>query len=67
MKRITSTDKPREFETQAIYKGRPLVITIGSLGVRVREKRRRDEVFVPYSVIYEVGWRMEARQQKGGK
>jgi hypothetical protein len=32
--------------------------------VHIREARRKEGVFVPWEVVYEVGWKMEALRKR---
>jgi len=54
-------------ETSALHRGRPLVVTLTSHEVWIREKGRRLLYAVPYSAIYETGAKLaaiEARRLK---
>jgi hypothetical protein len=64
MKRLVIGGKGVEMRTGVIYKGRPLIIRPTSLGVYLREARRKEGVFVPWDVVYEVGWKMEALRKR---
>jgi hypothetical protein len=64
VKKLVFGGKAVEMKTGVTYKGRPLIITPTSLGVHIREARRKEGVFVPWEVVYEVGWKMEALRKR---
>lgn len=57
-------DAPKEFETSTVYRGKPLVVTLSPLGVSVRVKRQKTDVFVPWDAVYELGWKIQVRREK---
>lgn len=54
-------------ETRAVYRGRPLVAEIGTHEISLREKGRRFVVSVPLLAVYELGYKMLAREREKAK
>jgi hypothetical protein len=58
-------------ETMAIYRGRPLIVTLHPKYIEIREKGLRDgAVAVQYGDLFEFGMKvraLEQRQNGGGK
>ena len=67
---MTLATKPVTRETAAMYRRRPLVVTIKPRHLELREKGRRDTLAVDYATIYEVAmklrWRREQAEKKAG-
>jgi len=54
-------------ETNARYRGRTLVVRLGSHEIEVREKGRRRWVAVPYLAVLEAGLKLAAREARRAK
>ena len=72
MTRINSASPVRR-ETDALYRGRTLVVELHPAFVSLKEKGKRTRVTVSYPAIYELAWKLLARAEaaekksKGGK
>lgn len=54
-------------ETNAFYRGRPLVIELGQFGLIIREKGRRSGYSVPFAAIYATGAKIAERERRAEK
>ena len=50
-------------ETRAAYRGRPLCVTVNSHEVVLREKGKRLRVSVPIVAVYDLGFKILAREK----
>jgi hypothetical protein len=70
MTRINSASPVRR-ETDAMYRGRTLVVELHPAFVSLKEKGKRTRVTVSYPAIYELAWKLlaraEAAEKKGKK
>ena len=55
--------KPVKRETATVYRGRPLIAEMHAGYVVLREKGRRAGVSVDWHTIYDLGWKLLARQK----
>ena len=62
-----ATKKPVTRETAAIYRHRPLVVTIKPHHLELWEKGRRDTVAVDYGTIYELALKLRWRREQAEK
>jgi hypothetical protein len=60
---MTLATKPVTRETAAIYRHRPLVVTIKPRHLELREKGRRDTLAVDYATIYEMAMKLRWRRE----
>ena len=51
-------------ETRAAYRGRPLILEIHAHEVVVREKGRRLRVSIPILAVYDLGFKILARERR---
>ena len=51
-------------ETRATYRGRALIVTITPHEVLVREKGRRLNVSIPITAVYDLGFKILAREAR---
>lgn len=54
-------------ETLASYRGRPLCVTVNAHEVVIREKGRRFSASVPIVAVYDLGFKILARQRAAEK
>jgi hypothetical protein len=59
---MTTLAKPVRRETAVQYRGRPLIAELHAGFIHLREKGRRAGVSVDFRTVYELGWKMIARQ-----
>ena len=64
---MTLATKPVTRETAAMYRHRPLVVTIKPRHLELREKGRRDTLAVDYATIYEVAMKLRWRREQAEK
>lgn len=64
---MTALNRPVRRETAIVYRGRPLIAEIHAGFLALREKGRRAGVTVDYRTIYELGWKILARENAKGK
>lgn len=50
-------------ESRAVYRGRPLIVTASAHEIRVREKGRRLSVGIPILAVYDLGFKILARER----
>jgi hypothetical protein len=60
---MIAVKKPVKRETSTIYRGRPLIAEMHAGYVVLREKGRRAGVSVDWCAIYDLGWKLLARQK----
>lgn len=51
-------------ESRALYRGRPLIVEIATHEIVLREKGRRTRVSVPILAVYDLGFKILAREQR---
>ena len=51
-------------ETRAAYRGRPLILEVHPHEVVIREKGRRLKVSVPILAVYDLGFKILARERR---
>jgi hypothetical protein len=65
---MTRISSPLHRETEVMYRGRRLVLTMGPRFLTIREKGRRNDVSVGYEAIYELGlkrlWQAEQAEKR---
>jgi len=61
---MTLVGKPVIRETGALYRRRPLVVTIQPRHLELREKGRRDTLSLDYLTIYEMAMKIRWRKQQ---
>lgn len=54
-------------ETRASYRGRPLIVTVNSHEVVIREKGRRFATAIPIVAVYDLGFKILARERRAEK
>lgn len=59
---MTPLNRPVRRETSTVYRGRPLIAEAHAGYLVLREKGRRAGVSVDYQTIYELGWKILARE-----
>ncbi len=64
---MTTLQNPVRRETAVIVKGRPLIIEARPGYLRLREKGRRFAVEVDYRAVYDLGFKILARQKAAEK
>lgn len=64
MLRISARKTRIQAETDARYRGRPLVVVLNGHECFVREKGRRTAYAVPFLAIYELGMKLAANEQR---
>ena len=63
MTRITS-ETPVRRETAAEYRGVPIVVELHAGYLVVSRKGHQDKAMIDYAAIYEVAWKMKAREDR---
>ena len=56
-----SLKSPVTRETNAMYRSRPLIVTVAARLLVIREKGRRDRIEVPIDAVYDLGMKIRAR------
>lgn len=64
---MTVATKPVRRETQDVYRGRPLMITVLPRYLEIREKGRRDILSLDYATIYEFALKTRWRREQAEK
>lgn len=64
---ILKHDRPVARETAVIYRGRPLMIMLHPQLMELREKGKHTRVTVPIAAIWDLGWKLKARQEAAEK
>jgi hypothetical protein len=64
---MTKLSKPVRRETATVYRGRPLMAELHGGYIHLREKGRRAGVIVDYRAVFELGWKMLAREKAAAK
>lgn len=64
---MTTITKRLQRETNAFYRGRPLVIELDKFGLTIREKGRRSGYVVPFAAIHATGAKIAERERRAEK
>jgi hypothetical protein len=64
MTRIASRKTAMRAETNALYRGRPLCITVEPHDVIIRERGRRSAFAIPWLAVYELGFKLAATEAR---
>lgn len=64
---MTAIRKPVKRETATVYRGRPLLAELHPGYIVLREKGRRAGVNVDYRAVYDLGWKMLAREKAAAR
>jgi hypothetical protein len=54
-------------ETAALYRGTPLVVELGAHNIVLREKAKRSRITVPILAVYDLGFKLIAREARAEK
>jgi len=67
MTRLAERKTVSRAETSAVYRGKPLIVTLEPYELLIRQKGRRTAFAVPYLAVIEAGMKLaalEARREK---
>jgi hypothetical protein len=55
------------YQTEALYKGRPIVVELHPRHMTVRQKGKHDSISIGYQAIYETAWKIQWLLLRGAK